>query len=99
MAVYKARRRTSKLPERTYLIEARIEAEKTQDEIIDLLREKGGMIFNRSTLARWESGKRKPDVEVLTAYADIFGWSMDDVSAWETKYLRDRRLCETDGAA
>jgi len=60
------------------LKEYRLKAGKSQKELADLLG------VSRATLASWETGRRKPDYEILRNIAAIFNCSVDVLIEAET---------------
>lgn len=59
---------------------ARVNANLTQEEVIDKLYRYTGSRIAKSTLISWEQYKTFPQVPQFKALCDIYGLSMDDIS-------------------
>lgn len=88
MPLYRAPRRSVTTPTREYLIKARIDAQLTQEQVCDKISGNTGVVFNRSTIARWEAGIRNPGVDALHMLADIYGLACDYVMNEEYDFLK-----------
>ena len=55
----------------------RRELDYTQEELAQLYNKKYHTTFNKSTISQYENGKRVPDLEAISNWADLFNVSID----------------------
>ena len=55
----------------------RRELDYTQEELAQLYNKKYHTTFNKSTISQYENGKRVPDLEAISNWADLFSVSID----------------------
>ncbi|EKX89329.1 HTH-type transcriptional regulator immR [Peptostreptococcus anaerobius] len=55
----------------------RRELDYTQEELADFYNKKYYTTFNKSTISQYENGKRLPDLDTISNWADLFDVSID----------------------
>lgn len=57
--------------------ECRLKANLTQVELAEILQNKYGLLTDRPTISKWETGYQEPTITPLKYMAEIFGESLD----------------------